>query len=218
MYGGDEVYEHNGVRDVVFDYCERGQLRPDRETPGLLADDSDPGCEDRPADVLVLPHLTFARALPDGSRAIRTEPVCLDFAGINALGTGHWSETSGGSSRAAEAYEESHKRRHRRTEERCAEAGLRFWPVVLEHQGGMTKSADSAFRAVAAAVAMQEGRDANNIKQEMLERIAVVIARSAAQRIRRRAIRFPTGRPDWATAARSVQNLQTDADAMDGWQ
>ena len=127
------------------------------------------GCEDRPADVLVLPHLTFARVVPDGIRASHTERVCLDFAVINALGAGHWSATSGGSSRAAEAYEETQKQKHQQTEERCAEAGLRFWLVVLEHQGGMTKGADAALRVAAAAVATHEGKDQKCIREEMLE-------------------------------------------------
>ena len=133
MYGGEETLEHNGVRDVIYDYCERGQLRPDSEPPGLLASDDDPTCDDRPADVLVIPHLALARQLPNGRRAIRTEKVCFDFAIINALGQGHWSETAISGRRAAETYEDTHKRRHQNTEARCQAEGLRFWPVVLEH-------------------------------------------------------------------------------------
>ena len=175
-----------------------------------MANDDDPDCEERPADVLVLPHLTFARHLPDGSRAIRTEPVCLDFAIINALGQEHRANTARGSAGAAEEYEEVHKRKHRRTEERCEAQGLRFWPVVLEHQGGMTKSADRAIRAVAAAVAMQEGCDQNEVRTEMLQRIAVVIGRAKAHRIRRRAQRQGARISPWIAAARNAHILNLD--------
>ena len=36
MSNGDAVRIHNGVRDVYYDYCERGGLRPEREAPHLL--------------------------------------------------------------------------------------------------------------------------------------------------------------------------------------
>jgi hypothetical protein len=36
MAGGDAVLEHNAVRDVLFDYCERKGLRPTLEATGLL--------------------------------------------------------------------------------------------------------------------------------------------------------------------------------------
>ena len=63
---------------------------------------------------------------------------------------------------------------------------MRFWPVVMEHQGGMAKSADEAFSAIAKAVAMKETKEQAAIKREMLERLAVILARCTAQRIARR--------------------------------
>jgi hypothetical protein len=54
---------------------------------------------ERPADILVIPNLALAQRLPDGGRAVRTEPICFDFAVINALGSGHWSETARDSAR-----------------------------------------------------------------------------------------------------------------------
>ena len=197
MGAGEQTVEHNAVRDVMYDDCKRGCLRPDRETPDLLTE-SDPFCKDWPADGLVVPHLVLARQLPDGSRAIRTEKVCFDFAVINALGQGHWADTALGGGRAAESYDVT-KRRRKNTEQRCLEHGLRFWPVVREQQGGMSKSACIAFRSVARAVAMKEHRDSLAIEREMLHRIAVVVARSKAQRIARRMQRT---QPSWVRAAR----------------
>ena len=52
-------------------------LRPTCEAP------RDGRC--RPADILCIPALALAQVLSNGARAIRTEPICLDIAVINAL-------------------------------------------------------------------------------------------------------------------------------------
>ena len=64
MAGRDATTQHNAVRDVYFDICERAGLRPISEAPNIL-----PGS--RPSSA-------------QWSRAIRTEPICLDIAVINA--------------------------------------------------------------------------------------------------------------------------------------
>ena len=111
MYGGEQVLEHNGVRDLIYDYCQRGNLRPSRETPDLLKNDVDPDCRERPADVLVIPHFVLHRRLPDGSLAARTERTCFNFAVVNALGQEHWSETVVRGGAAADGYDTVKRRR-----------------------------------------------------------------------------------------------------------
>ena len=110
---------------------------------------------------------------------------CLDLAIINALGPNHWAQTALQEGSAAEAYD-VFKRTRKDTEARCEQQGLRFWPVVMEHQGGMAKAADEAFSAIAKTVAMKETKEQAAIKREMLERLAVILARCTAQRIARR--------------------------------
>ncbi len=192
MAGGDHTIQHNAVRDVYYDYCDRAGLRPRSEAPGLLAQILGRNSRRRPADVLCIPALTLARALPDGSRAVRTEPVCLDFAVINALGPGHWADTAAAPGRAAEAYDDQ-KRNYLNTEQVCLEAGYRFWPVVHESQGGMSKAADAAVRAISQALADKEGRDPGAVRREMVGRVAVVIARNSVRAIRRRSAAVPRG-------------------------
>ena len=140
---------------------------------------------ERPADILVIPHLALARQLPDGSRAVRAERVCFDFAVVNALGQSHWAQTASGSGRAAEAYDQQ-KRGHNRTEERCREHGLTFLLVVLEQQGGNSGAANAAVRAVAEAVATREGIDPAEVKRDMEYRLSLVLARATASMIQRR--------------------------------
>ena len=96
--GGDATTLYNGVRDVYFDFCDRAGLRPISEAPNILLDvfTFDGRC--RPADILCIPALALARVLPNGARAVRTEPVCMDIAVINALGSGTALETHSGPS------------------------------------------------------------------------------------------------------------------------
>ena len=204
--GGDATLVHNAIRDVFYDYSARGGLRPALEAAGLLGD---PGAresrqaadERRPTDVLVIPHVTLARFLPDGSRAVRAARVCFDFEVINALGPSRWADTATAPGLAAESCDEQ-KRQRNRTEERCRERGLQFRPVVFEAQGGMSKGADAAVRAVAAAVASREGRETAGVRREMLHRIAVILARGCATRIARRRAKVSGARASWASAAR----------------
>ena len=58
--------------------------------------------QERPADILIIPSLALARELPDGSRAVCTERICLDFEVVNALGSNHWSQTAVKGGMAAE--------------------------------------------------------------------------------------------------------------------
>ena len=190
MAGGDKNILHNAVRDVYEDYSRRGGLRPEREAPGLMADtNAEQPSQERPADILIIPSLALARELPDGSRAVRTERVCLDFAVVNALGSNHWSQTAVKGGMAAED-EDQRKRRHNNTEARCAERGLTFWPVIFEQQGGQSKAAYAATRAIAEAVADREGGRASDIRQEMNQRVAILLARATASMIARRQPRF----------------------------
>ena len=136
--------------------------------------------------MLIIPHLAFARVLPDGSRGVRAEKICLDFAVINALGPDHWADTADLGGKAAESYD-TQKKRKKNVDERCKSKGLRFWPVVFEQQGGMTKQADTAIRSISQVLAMTQDRKTKDVRAELLQRIAIVIARSVGSRVARRA-------------------------------
>ena len=133
MAGGDATTQHNAVRD--FDFCERAGLRPISEVPNILQDIFTRDGRRRPPDVLCLPALALARLLPNGARAIRTEPICLDIAVINALGQDHWRHTATQSGSAADSYGVAKSARND-ISNKCWAAGYHFWPVVHEIQGG----------------------------------------------------------------------------------
>ena len=208
MSAGDATSMHNGVRDVYHDFCERAGLRPRSEAPQVLAEVLGRDDRRRPADVLCIPALALSRRLPDGSRAVRTEPVCFDFAVINALGQGHWAKTAVSPGSAAEGYDAG-KRAFRQTERLCQEAGYRFRPVVHEVQGGMAKAANAATRAISEAVAERERRDAATVRRELLYRVAVVVARSSARAIRKRMRPRPDATRPWSPAITQALREET---------
>ena len=185
MARGDAIAMHNGVRDVYYDYCLRAALRPRSEAPKVLQEVLGRDDRRRPADVLWIPALTLAKKLPNGERAVRSEPVCFDFAVINALGQGHWADTAVSPGSAAEKYADGKRSRHN-TESLCKEAGFRFWPVVHEIQGGCGKEAEEAMRAIAASISDRESKAASVVLSEMKARLAAVITRASARAIFKR--------------------------------
>lgn len=185
MSGGDRTHWHHGIRDVVHSYCQRARVRPEKEAPGVLADLLKPEPSRRPADVLICASAVFARTLPDRSLERMPAKIAFDFAVVNALGPQHWHETLGESGAAATAYA-AWKRRHLQTAAKCEEAGVRFQPMVFECQGGMTKETGAVLYSLAKAVASAEGRDADACHTELVQRLALSIARSGAAAIRRR--------------------------------
>ena len=184
MAGGDEVALHNSLRDVVFDFCQRGRLSPEREAAGLLRGTSLPDGRRRPADVLICSSAVLPARLPDGSRQ-SSRRVALDFAVINAVGPAHWPTTLVENGDAAAAYADK-KRAHLDTAARCAAAGIHFQPVVFTKQGCMASEAVGLLHGIAEAVASCEGLVGATVREQLLERIAVTTSRSTAQAILRR--------------------------------
>ena len=204
MAGGDHTLAHNMLRDVVYDYSRRGLLRPESEASGLLSQLPVPEHGRRPADVLVVAGEAFAGVLPDGSTDRRFSKVAMDFAIVNALGQGHWTETFHMPAAASEAYA-VRKSGHMDTALKCEAAGIRFMPMVFEWQGGMTKSADANLHRIAAGVATAEGGDVNIVKQELLQRIGLLLARMRSKAISRRLRLKDASQRQWATHLRVLE-------------
>ena len=130
-----------------FDFCERAGLRPISEAPNILLDIFTRDGRCRPADILCIPALALAQVLPNGAIAVRTEPICLDIAVINALCQHHWRHTAVRPGSAADTYSAAKATRND-ISSKCWAAGYRFWPTVHEIQGGKAKGADAAMRSI----------------------------------------------------------------------
>ena len=132
MNGKDNVVVYNATRDLLYDYCQRAQVRPQLEVPGIL-----PGRR-RPADILVRGAAGLFPRLPDGSRPHGLAPLALEVAVMNALGEGYWDEIRRHSSAAASGYA-ARKRVHNPTATACDQIGAVYLPLVWEAQGGCIK-------------------------------------------------------------------------------
>ena len=187
MSGGDHTLQHNDVRNIVHSWCERARLNPEKEASGLLANLPEPESRRRPADVLACSAALFAKKLPDGTLERMPPRIAFDFAVVNSLGRGHWRETLGEPGAASNSYTEK-KRAYRNTAQQCELAGVRFQPMVFEAQGGVSKDAAQILHTLAHAVARAENADPTRCKQDLLQRVALALARHGASAIKRRRV------------------------------
>ena len=179
MAGGDHVTLHNSVRDLIFDYCQRAQVRPQLEAAGILDG------RRRPADVLVRDAASLVARLPDGSRPHSTSPIALDIAVVNALGDNHWDETRQAGGLACLQYARR-KRQHNRTEALCLAAGVQYLPLVWEAQGGCTAETRAFLHRLTGIVAVVEGLSPDVVKGRLADQLAVLLARAGGRALRRR--------------------------------
>ena len=200
MCGGDQDARHNAQRDATHAFARRGNLRPQLEAVGLLAE---PGAPDgrRPADTLVCAELgPPSVAERAGARPARKH--ALDFKVINPLGVTRGSREGGGARpeplEAARAYAAAARER---VAQRCEEAGIRYHAVVFEATGGVEdKEAAPVLHQIAQAVAAVEDREVSAVKQELLERLSMELVRSAARAVLRRTPKLRVGQEGAALA------------------
>ena len=129
----------------------------------------------RPADVL-------ANFRYNGGADIRT---ALDVKVINGLGQDHFDASLVSGVAAAEAYREK-QRDHLDTAALCSQQGIIYEPLVFTAQGGLERHAEALLSRIADAVSSQEEATAMEVKAELLQRISLSLARSAAKAISRR--------------------------------
>ena len=113
------------------------------------------------------------------------ERIALDVKIINALGQGHFRDTTDGPLVAASKYRDTACARND-VRARCAARGIRYEPVVFTTQGGCEKTSEALLSRITDAIARSEGRDAARVKADLLEMISMSIARSVARAVIRR--------------------------------
>ena len=141
--GGERTQRHNALRDLIYQWAERGCLRPEREKAGLLlpqSPDDVSSARRRPAD-LYLP-------------AFLGRPTAIDFAiaapqRLDVLG-------SHGGASAASLYTE-HKRKHLDTAQACAAQHVEFLPLVAETTGAWAPEAIKALDHISRAAGPASG-------------------------------------------------------------
>ena len=176
--GGDVVSRHNQGRDKIFRWALRGRLNPELEKAGIL---NEPAVMinslRRPADVLV------------DDPTNQCDKVALDIKVINALGPEHLADTRSRSLAAADAYR-LQAMEFQDTANRCAQRGVRYEPLVFCCQGGIQSNAESILTRLAGAVAKAEGRDASQVKADIIKDLSRTWVRASASCISRRGPRM----------------------------
>ena len=184
MAGGDAVLAHNPVRNLVHDlaiYDLSLKLEAfSGRSPSPRAVDDLLMCFCVPLLASQLGPLVDGAGMPSPHR------VALDFAIINARGQSHWKTTFESDGTAAARTYGDHKRRHHDTAARCTAAGIRFQPLGLTAQGTIATEGSSVFHGIAEAVAVTEGPCATSVFDDLLERLAVLVARANYRAIARR--------------------------------
>ena len=172
---GERTQRHHAVRDLLYGWCRRAGLHPEREKPGLLfpqgPDDTQNHHARRPADVYV--------------PAFAGSPTAFDFAITAPQRQETLAQASVRTAAAAVAYAQ-HKEGHLQTAQACEHQGVKFVPLVAECTGTWDPSALKVLKHVAHAVAAKSGDEPaacyNQLLQELCTTIRSFRARAALRR------------------------------------
>eukprot|EP00439_Symbiodinium_sp_Y106_P069637 s775_g12.t1 len=160
MAGGDAVLAHNSVRDLVHDLSLKLEASSGRSPSPRAVDD-----------------LLMCFCVPLLASQLASPTVLACRAPIGSF------ESDG---TAASCTYGDHKRRPHDTAARSTAAGIRFQPLVLTAQGTIATEGSSVLHGIAEAVAVTEGSCATSVFDDLLERLAVLVARANYRAIARR--------------------------------
>ena len=111
--------------------------------------------------------------------------VALDIKVINALLRDHFDQTLQSAQGALASYRDQ-QMAHLNTFAQCAARGIRYEPMVFSVQGGCESHAEGVIHQLAQAIADAEGISKASAKADIMEEIALSLARSAASAVARR--------------------------------
>ena len=170
--GGDVVYRHNRLRDIVAESCRRAHLSVHLEVGHNLTPDHS---NTRPADILI-PHWCMGKpAALDLSVTSPLNPLTLLEAGVTA-------------GAAATATEE---RKLKANTGKCADLGWVCVPVVAESYGAWGLTARDFFSKLGSCLATSLGKSKSVVIHELYGRLNMNLVRANATAILSRSIPPP---------------------------
>eukprot|EP00731_Ephydatia_muelleri_P013116 Em0007g426a len=140
--GGDVVFRHNRLRDILAETCRRAYFSVQVEAGCNLTPDHS---HSRPADVLISNWALEKTAACDISV---TSPLIMSEAGI----------TAGAAAQATE---------HEANDVKCSELGWLCIPLVVESYGAWGKEAMESFSSLASRLAITSSRPKSAILSEL---------------------------------------------------
>ena len=167
--GGDVVFRHNRLRDIVAETCRRAHLSIHLEVGQNLSHDHS---NTRPADILV-PHCCMGKpAALDLSVTSPLNPITLPEAGV----------TAGAAAKATE------ERKLKANVAKCADLGWVCVPVVAESYRAWGLEAMDFFSKLASRMATSVGKSKSVVLHEIYGRLNMHIVRANSTAILSRGI------------------------------
>ena len=168
--GGERIARHNHLRDAVFETAASAGLGPVKEGRFLL-----PGCDRRPADVL-LPN--WAQGRDAALDVTVVTPLQQETIALAATTPGH-------------ALTFAYERKIRGAEEACRRQGIAFIPLAAESFGGWHGAGEREVRKLGAALARHTGQDEGEAVHHLWGRLGVLLQRGNAAILGNRIPSFP---------------------------
>ena len=162
--GGDAVFRHNRLRDVVAESCILAHLSVKVEAENNLTPDHS---HTRPADVLV-------------QNWSRGRPAAFDICVTSPLNTLTLSEAGVCAGAAAQAGE---VRKHSANDDKCGDLGWFCVPLVTETYGAWGPEAKACFSQLASRLSIRLQKPKSVILHELYGRLNTCLVRCVATAI-----------------------------------
>ena len=162
--GGDAVFRHNRLRDVVAESCRLAHLSVKVEAGNNLTPDHS---HTRPADVLV-------------QNWSRGRPAAFDICVTSLLNTLTLSEAGVCAGAAAQAGE---VRKHSANDDKCGDLGWFCVPLVTETYGAWGAEAKACFSQLASRLSIRLQKPKSVILYELYGRLNTCLVRCVATAI-----------------------------------
>eukprot|EP00731_Ephydatia_muelleri_P027047 Em0018g1147a len=162
--GGDVVFRHNKLRDILAETCRRAHLSVQVEAGCNLTPDHS---HSRPADVLI-------------SNWVLGKTAACDISVTSPLNSNIMSEAGVTAGAAAQATE---LRKHEANDVKCSELGWLCIPLVVESYGAWGKEAMESFSSLASRLAITSSRPKSAVLSELYGRLNLNLVRANVRAI-----------------------------------
>eukprot|EP00731_Ephydatia_muelleri_P013062 Em0007g372a len=157
--GGDVVFRHNRLRDILAETCRRAHFSVQVEAGCNLTPDHS---HSRPADVLI------------SNWALEKTAAC-DISVTSPLNSNIMSEAGVTAGAAVQATE---LRKHEANDVKCSELGWLCIPLVVESYGAWGKEAMESFSSLASRLAITSSRPKSAVLSELYGRLNLNLVRA----------------------------------------
>eukprot|EP00731_Ephydatia_muelleri_P001670 Em0001g1670a len=162
--GGDVVFLHNKLRDILAETCRRAHLSVQVEAGCNPTPDHS---HSRPADVLI-------------SNWVLGKTAACDLSVTSPLNSNIMSEAGVTAGAAAQATE---LRKHEANDVKCSELGWLCIPLVVESYGAWGKEVMESFSSLASRLAITSSRPKSAVLSELYGRLNLNLVRANVRAI-----------------------------------